>query len=217
MAIQPEVLSGNPSLGFSSLEQLFGSRTRVKLLNLFLMNPQRQFFVRELTREINAQINSIRRELLNLEKLGLISHVAAETEPLTGLREKKYYKLNQSYVLTGELAGLFTKAQVLSEKDMVDQIKKLAPFQYFALTGFFVGLKIPTDMLLVGLVDKNKLRTVVSSFEKELRREINYTLMTPTEFSYRKEITDKFLYDILINKKIEILNIFAKKKNENER
>ncbi len=192
--------------GFHSLEQLFGSRTRVKLLNLFLMNPSRSFFVRELTREVSSQINSVRRELINLEKLGLIIPVVKAPEPHTLLREKKFYELNKIFLLTGELAALFTKARVLMERDLINQVSGLGNIDYFVLTGFFVGLTTATDMLLVGKVDKNRLAQIVSVFEKDLRREINYTLMTPPEFHYRKEITDKFLYDVLVNKKIEVIN-----------
>ena len=53
------------------IEQLFGSKTRVKLLQLFLANPGRSFYVRELTRKIDEQINSVRRELSNLMELSL--------------------------------------------------------------------------------------------------------------------------------------------------
>ncbi|MBI3626801.1 hypothetical protein HY224_02040 [Candidatus Uhrbacteria bacterium] len=203
------VQSGN---SFSSLEHLFGSRTRVKLLSLFLMNPQRPFFVRELTREIEAQINSVRRELLNLAKLGLIVISEHKEEDTGGLKEKKFFILNQNYVLTSELASLFTKARVLAERDLVEKIKALDNLLYFVLTGFFVGHKGKTDMLLVGQLDKTKLSHIVSGFEKELRREVNYTLMSPTEYQYRREITDKFLYDIQVNKKIEVVNLIDKPK-----
>ena len=55
------------------LESLFGSRTRVKLLRLFMSHPDQRWFVRELTRVVQEQINSVRRELDHLEHLGLIS------------------------------------------------------------------------------------------------------------------------------------------------
>jgi len=54
------------------LEQLFGSKTRVMLLRLFLNNPEKFYFVRELTRSLETHLNSIRRELSNLESIGII-------------------------------------------------------------------------------------------------------------------------------------------------
>jgi len=62
------------------LEQLFGSQTRVRLLQIFLSNPEEKYFVRELTRNLNSQINAIRRELENLEELGAIRIVEEKGE-----------------------------------------------------------------------------------------------------------------------------------------
>ena len=68
------------------IEQLFGSKTRVKLLQLFYSNPNRAFYVREITRKIDEQINSVRRELSNLLSIGII--VSENTE------NKLYYEVN---------------------------------------------------------------------------------------------------------------------------
>ena len=62
----------NARTNICMLEQLFGSRTRTKLLRLFLMHPERAFYIRELTRLIDTQINSVRRELQNLQSGGVI-------------------------------------------------------------------------------------------------------------------------------------------------
>jgi len=56
----------------SPLEKLFGSKTRAKLLNLFFENSSKSYYVREITRVIDEQINSVRRELLNLDSIGII-------------------------------------------------------------------------------------------------------------------------------------------------
>jgi len=55
-----------------SLERLFTSRTRVKLLELFLLHPEREVHVREICRITGLNINAVRRELANLEELGLL-------------------------------------------------------------------------------------------------------------------------------------------------
>src|SRR5580698_9592595 len=71
------------------IEQLFGSKTRVKLLQLFYSNPNRSFYVREITRKIDEQINSVRRELANLLSVGLITNDTSNN--------KVYYEVNQKY------------------------------------------------------------------------------------------------------------------------
>lgn len=71
------------------VDALFGSKTRVKLLHLFLNNPGKAFYVREITRLIDEQINSVRRELSNLLEVGVITSSTADN--------KLYYELNQHY------------------------------------------------------------------------------------------------------------------------
>ena len=61
-------------------EKLFGSKTRAKLLRLFFENPEKSFYVREMTRVIDEQINSVRRELLNLESIGIIKIVTGKSQ-----------------------------------------------------------------------------------------------------------------------------------------
>src|SRR3990167_9594304 len=81
------------------IEQLFGSKTRVKLLRLFYANPNRSFYVREITRKIEEQINSVRRELSNLLSIGIITSEANNN--------RLYYEVNQSYEYYPPLATIF--------------------------------------------------------------------------------------------------------------
>src|SRR5688572_26104831 len=85
-------------------EQLFGSKTRVKLLSLFLNNPDRSYYVREITRKIDEQINSVRRELSNLLSIGIVKS--------EGSNNRLYYEVNQTYEHYKELRGIFAKIPV---------------------------------------------------------------------------------------------------------
>ena len=102
------------------LEQLFGSRTRVKILRLFFANPEEDYFVREITRRIGEQINSVRRELSNLEKIGILTSEEKS--------RKKYYSVDQTFILYSELRGLFLKSRMTLEKRMIIKSKKQGPF-----------------------------------------------------------------------------------------
>src|SRR3954447_15014906 len=83
------------------VEQLFGSKTRVKLLQLFYSNPNRSFYVREITRKIDEQINSVRRELSNLLSIGIITS--------DNTNNKLYYEVNQKYEFYQPLQQIFGK------------------------------------------------------------------------------------------------------------
>lgn len=190
------------------LEHLFGSKTRSNLLQLFFNNPAKSFFVREISRKINTQLNAVRRELLNLEKIGLLVNPAVEPSA-----QKKFFQLNVGSTLYPELQALMLKSEIMLEQDFGQQISDLGKIDYLALTGSFVNdLTSGTDIFIVGAINKVSLKNIVKEFEHRLHREINYTVMTPAEFKYRQDLTDRFLYQVLDGKKIEIINTLHKKK-----
>lgn len=198
------------------LDQLFGSKTRVALLKLFFENRDRAYFVRELTREIDAQINSVRRELENLVQLGIVRIVEDPPQPELkqweeevpkGLNRKKFYQLNHLFVLHDELSSLFSKSHLMLEKDLMDRLAQMESAYLMVMTGFFTNnTDTKTDILVVGSVNKNQLSQIIAQYEQKLGREINYTTMSLKEFEYRQEITDRFLYDILVNDKILLID-----------
>ncbi len=195
------------------LEQLFGSQTRCKLLHVFLSNPEGKYFVRELTRALNSQINAVRRELQNLEELGVIKEIVTLKAEETSQNSKcKFYQVNTKFIIFPELKSTFQKAQFLLEKNFATSLKKTGKVFFLALTGFFVGDKdLPIDMLIVGNLNKKKFEKIVKNFEKDFRREINYTFLSKEEFDYRRSVADKFLYSILDADKIVMIDeIFNK-------
>src|SRR5690349_15055502 len=98
------------------IEQLFGSKTRVKLLQLFYSNPNRAFYVREITRKIDEQINSVRRELANLLNIGIISSDTTNN--------RLYYEVNQDFEFYGPLKTIFGGAASDDTKVADDSSKK---------------------------------------------------------------------------------------------
>lgn len=192
------------------LEHLFGSKTRVKLLRIFVSHPENAYYVRELTRLTRLQINAIRRELENLQKLELIVDQASDntgTRRTAGRQEKRFYRINTAHVLYAELRALLLKAQLLLEHDLVKKIQSLGSIKLLMLGGLFVGSPgAPTDLLIVGSVPQEKLKKLIQRFERELNTEINFTTFTPAEYKYRKDMTDRFLYSILESKKIVVVD-----------
>lgn len=205
------------------LNKLFSSKTRVKLLKLFLFNPEKKFFVRELTRILNEHLNSIRRELSNLEEMGLIECVDEEKGKKNNKKvdgdfselkisknssnskiQKKYYQVNQNFSLFKELKALFLRAEVISEEEVKNMVDKISGVEYFILTGSFTNSSSPTDILVVGSFDQNKLISVINDLERMINKELNYTVMDKEEFLHRLNLVDKFLYKILECNKIII-------------
>lgn len=181
------------------LEQLFGSRTRVKLLRLFLSNPDEEYYVRELTRRMDEQINSIRRELSNLEDMGMV--VAEEREL------KKFYKVSTDHLLYPELRALFLKSQLTVERSFVQAIKDAGKIKLFILTGNFLkDPEVPVDLFMVGTVNRTKLEPLLNKFKEQFGFNIRFTAIPESEYYYRKDITDKFLYSILNSRKVVVFD-----------
>jgi len=198
------------------LDKLFGSKTRVRLLRLLLNNPDRPFFVRELSRRVGAQINAVRNEIDNLRKLDLIRLAdgpSADDDAVVGHRavsQRKYFQVNSSSLLYPELVALFQKSQGLLEKDFTRKLVQSGQLSYLSLGGFFVGESdAPTDIFAVGKVSREKFTGVIKGFEREVGREINFTIMTAQEFKYRREVTDRFLYSILDSRRQVVLDSFT--------
>ena len=189
------------------IEQLFGSKTRVKLLQLFCSNPNRSFYVREITRKIDEQINSVRRELANLLSIGIIS---SETT-----NNRLYYEVNQTYThydalrsIFGQSDGGVTPAPTLKTKrpavtsPEVDRIKALGNVEIALYTGQFTrDDSSGIDALIVGDVNQHALQKFMAELETQEGKEIRYTLMPSQEFNYRRQIKDRFITTVLTAKK----------------
>jgi len=190
------------------IEHLFGSKTRARLLGVFLNHPEDAFFVRELTRKIDAQLNSVRREIENLLDLGILKE--EETKDVKGKKpadNKKFYTANTECILFEDLKSLMQKTQILLNKNLVQEIDLKGEIDYVVLTGKFVrDPSAPVDLLIVGSIGQKPLQEIVGRFEQELGDEVNFTLMPRDEFLYRKQISDRFLFSVLEAQKVVMVD-----------
>lgn len=195
------------------IEQLFGSKTRVKLLQLFYSNPNRSFYVREITRKIDEQINSVRRELANLLNVGIITSDTSNN--------KVYYEVNQKYEFYPPLEEIFgagtaksrkgtktaSKASDLQLPDETADLKALGNVEIAALMGQFTrDDSAGIDVLIVGNVNQNALAKYVTELEKQEGKDLRYTVFSLEDFTYRLQIKDRFMSNVLRAKKQVLLD-----------
>lgn len=189
------------------IDALFGSKTRVKLLHLFLNNPGKAFYVREITRLIDEQINSVRRELSNMLAVGVITSDNADN--------KLYYEVNQRYEYYVPFRAIFadehTEMAVSDSKvasSWHELIKELPGVRLALLAGVLVkGSTSTVDLLLVGDVSNIKLKNAIKQIEKKESRELNYSMLSYDEFYYRFSVHDKFITEILNGKYAILLDV----------
>ena len=179
------------------LEKLFGSKTRTKLLELFFGNPDKSYYVREMTRVIDEQINSVRRELLNLDSIGIIKNETYDN--------KVYYSANMKHAYSHALSEMFsaknmdaaTPQRNMRKDSWEDYIKPVRNY----LTGLVVTNRIPgeegIDMLIVGNDRTKKLTHWAEVIEKKMGKPLNYMIISADDYTYRKSVRDRFLIELM--------------------
>lgn len=178
------------------IDALFGSKTRVKLLHLFLNNPGKSFYVREITRLIDEQINSVRRELSNMMNVGIITSETTDN--------KLYYEINQRYEHYVPMRAIFTDQHVEAVAhagpavNWHDTLKQLPGLRLLVIAGVLVkGSSSTVDILMVGDLPAPKLKKMMKDIEKSEGRDLNYSVLSYDEFYYRLSVRDKFITEIL--------------------
>ena len=186
------------------IEKLFGSKTRAKLLSLFFGNPDKSFYVREMTRVIDEQINSVRRELLNLESIGIIK---SET-----FDNKIYYSANAKHPYTRPLSEMFSKRNSSVRSPSINTStwdEYTRPVRNY-LRGLVVTNRLPgqegIDLLIIGDDRTKKLTRWAEVVEKKLGKPVNYVIMSLDDFTYRQSVHDRFLEEVFEMEISEIID-----------
>lgn len=183
------------------LEDLIISKVRVKILTLFLTNPTKIFHVRDIVRKVDEEINAVRRELAHLEKAGMLSKEQRAN--------RLFYTFRKEYPLYFELMELITKTSGLGW-DIIKNKAKLGKMKFAMLSGRYMrGLPhqggSDVDLLIVGSVVLAELGQLVKNEEVKRERELNYTVMSEEEFSFRKRRRDPFVLEILSGSRIMLV------------
>jgi predicted nucleotidyltransferase len=175
----------------SKIDRLFGSKTRVSLLSKLLMNADRSWYIRELSRELEIPYGMLYKEVKNLVSLGVINEEKRDKVTLVSV--------NKSLPFFAELKGLMVKTVGLGDL-LRTALSELKEIRYALVYGSFASREesasSDVDLLIVGDVDEERVLSVVGGIEKEVDREINYILWSKEEFMERVKSKHHLLRDI---------------------
>lgn len=189
-------------------EKLFGSKTRAKLLELFFANSNKSFYVREITRVIEEQINSVRRELMNLESIGVIRNETFDN--------KVYYAANMKHPYAHAFQEMFaphktaaaSKVQEIKRRpsnSWDEYIKTVSRY----LRGMALFNRAPgqdgIDLLIIGDDKTKKLTRWAEVIEKKQGKPLDYVILSRDDFLYRLSVKDRFVMGILEDSEISEL------------
>jgi len=175
----------------SKMDRLFGSKTRVTLLSKFMMNPNKSFYLRELSRELKIPYSMLYKELKNLVFLGILNEEKKGKITLVSVNKKLPY--------FAELKGMIMKSVGLADLAR-SAFSNLKSIKYALIYGSFAtGEEVDSsdvDVLIIGNVDEERILRAVSDVEEKVEREINYILWSEKEFMKRVKNKHHLLMDI---------------------
>jgi len=179
------------------LDHLFTSRARIGILSLMLMNPDSEYYGRQLEKLTGAGQKQIWRELNSLEDVGLL-----ESRRDANL---KRYRVNKQFPIYEELRSIFIKTEGISDflRDALDKSGQIkVAFIYGSVAAGTDRSGSDIDVFVVGRLDQAGFNRLLAERERSLGRNINYSVMERDEYERRKKAGEPFLKRILSGEKI---------------
>ena len=189
------------------LEELLASKNESAILSFFLVAPPRSFSALEISKRLAIPYLKTTHSLNKLtEHTQLISFTK---------KNKKYFLVNSKYQLLPEIKSFLLKNGQHYEDELFSAIRKLGEVKAAFLSGLFTAQPhLPVDLLLVGKINLSKLEGFLKVLEKMMGQEINYALMSVSEFELRRNTFDRFIKDIFDYKHIVVFDELVKKKKK---
>lgn len=172
----------------------------MKILTLFLLNPEKEYYIRQVERLVGKNYALVRKELARLEAFGLLR---SETKG-----NQMYYTVDRNFFLYPELQRLVLKTEGVA-RVLKERLNELGDLECIFIYGSFAsgtaGATSDIDLFIVGEVDEDRLIPLINESERTLQREINYTLVKKEELRERIDRADPFVTNVLNKPKVMIL------------
>lgn len=217
MRCRTQIIYNKNTMQKGVLDKLFGSSARIKIIRLFLLNPDSLFNPREVSRRAKVILPSARREILVLKDIGFVKQTEEKIDTIIKLKKGKIknkkkkiqgLKLNQFFPLLHPLKNLILNSAPFSKEKLIKKINSLGRMKLIVLAGIFIQSdESRTDLLLVGdSINNSGLQRVLKNIEAEIGREIVYAIFNTKDFLYRFGMYDRFIRDVLDSPHEKVVN-----------
>lgn len=198
------------------LNTFFGGAAKVRLIKLFLYNPEKTFDVGEAASRAKVPDQNARKEIENLERIGFlrtnsyVKDIRRQRNRKVFITRKKTHgwTLNQKFPYMEALETFLSNINPFKHKDIIEKISKAGKIQLVIVAGIFI--KDPNsrvDLLVVGdNIKESFLEGVIHSIEADIGKEIRYAFFETAEFNYRRAVFDRLIRDILDYPHEKIIN-----------
>ncbi len=170
------------------LASLITSKTRVKLLIKFFLNPENKSYLRQIANEFDESTNSVRLELNRLAEANILN---VKSDGRT-----KLYQANNKHPLFGGIREIVSKTIGL-DRLVEDLVSRLGDLEFAFISGDYAkgmdsGL---IDLVLVGNVDKDQAEKLALKIEKIIKRKIRLLILDSEEFA---SLQNRFLSENIL-------------------
>jgi hypothetical protein len=179
------------------LSKLFGTAAKVKIMRLFLFNPEVNFDVDDIMARARVERDDVWRELSLLEKVKLI-------------RRRSFYKrsakkrvngfiLDKEFPYLSGLQKLLIETVTSNVEDFLRRFRALGKLKLVIAAGVFIHSNDSrADLLIVGEgIKRAPLENVIKGIEAEIGRELRYAYFEAKDFLYRLNMFDKLVRDVI--------------------
>ena len=190
-----------------TLAKLFGSVARVKIMKLFLFNPEQIFGSIDISDRTKITSIISRKELALLDKVSFIKkksfieEIEKKKDGKVKIERKRVYgwSLNEDFPFLAPLQNLLIESGSLTSSEIINKLKKVGNLKLLIISGVFIqDMNSRADILIVGdNLHEPSLERAVRTLESEVGKELRYVVFETADFKYRLGIYDKLLRDIL--------------------
>jgi hypothetical protein len=185
------------------LGRLLGGIPRVKIMRLFLLNPEQCFDVADITERSRLQRAVARQHITALSAMTLVRKKTFTKEAVSarGITKKKRVQgwcLNPDFPYISELKLLLIEGEFFKHSDLARRFKPAGRIQFLVVSGIFIqNSESRLDMLIVGdNLKKGFIQKTIAVLESELGKELAYAVFETADFKYRIAMYDKLLRDV---------------------
>ncbi|MDE1975488.1 MAG: hypothetical protein KGI49_03200 [Patescibacteria group bacterium] len=171
------------------ISALFGSEARVKMLRLFLFNPESVFASADISKRTQCSSAAVRKEIAALIRAGVIKKGKSGAG----------YMLESRFPYLESLKNLLTVASVSADQTLVKRFAKAGKIKVLMAAGVFIqNWDSRVDLLIVGDdLSQARIEAAIRDIEAEIGKEIAYSLFETQDFEYRLGMHDRLIRDII--------------------
>jgi len=177
------------------LGKLFGSESRVKILRLFLFNPEQAFCASDIAEKSRTNLYTVKHEIKTLRKIGFIN-----PKPSRKIKEKGLF-LNVRFPYLSQIRNLLLGVVLMSDEDIYKRFSGAGKLKVVIAAGVFIqDIESRLDLLIAGEnIKKHVIDNAVKNLEAEIGKELAYAAFEMSELNYRVSMYDRLLRDVMEN------------------